>query len=183
MKTKMVYVNYRNWDKPDFRDEYYNIYRNIIRSVPKNEKTLIQSHSLKYSELIAKEFGIPIDSSHADYYGNKGVFNEWLRGDFNILISTKCKRGVDLKDDLCRNIVIDKMPFPDKSNRKFKSIEKRFPLIFNEIYNDIAKRNLIQMIARGLRHKDDWVRVYTPDNLVYDTLKKMNIFKMKEVKI
>jgi Rad3-related DNA helicase len=183
MKTKMIYVNYRNWDKPDFRDEYYNIYRNIISIIPKNEKTLIQSHSLKYSGLIAKEFGIPVDSSQADYYGNKGVFNEWLKGDFNILISTKCKRGVDLKDDLCRNIVIDKMPFPDKSDRKFKSIEKRFPLIFNEIYNDIAKRNLIQMIARGLRHKDDWVRVYTPDNLVYDTLKKMNIFKMEEVKI
>ncbi|MFH1229619.1 MAG: helicase C-terminal domain-containing protein [Candidatus Aenigmatarchaeota archaeon] len=181
VKTDMKYVNHREWAKEDFKKEYYDAYRNIIKSIPKNERTLIQSPSLKYSGVIAKEFGINVDSSQSDFYGNRGVFSEWLRGDFKTLISTKCKRGVDLKDDLCRNIVIDKMPYPDKNDRKFKSIEKRFPLMFNEIYNDIAKRSLIQMIARGLRHKDDWVRVYTPDLMVYDKIKKLNVFRIKEV--
>jgi hypothetical protein len=183
MKSDMKYVTYREWVNETFRNEYYEAYRKILKCIPKNEMTLIQSHSLKYSGVMAKEFNIPVDSAQEDFYGNSGVFNEWLNGDFKKIISTKCKRGVDLKDDLCRNIVIDKMPYPDKNDRKFKSIERRMPSMFNEIYNDIARRNLIQLIARGLRHKDDWIRVYTPDKVVYENIKKLNVFKIKEMKM
>jgi Rad3-related DNA helicase len=181
MKPDMMYVNYSNWSKKDFQDRYYDSYRKILASIPKDERTLIQSHSLKYSGQMAKEFSIRVDSSQSDLYGGRGAFNEWLHGDFKTLISTKCKRGIDLKDDLCRNIIIDKMPYPDRNDRKFKSIERRFPAMFNEIYSDIARRSLIQLIARGLRHKDDWVRVYTPDLTAYNNIKRLGVFNIREM--
>jgi Rad3-related DNA helicase len=102
MRSQMKYVNHRAWSDESFRNEYYDAYRSIIRAVPKNEKTLIQSQSLKYSGLMAKEFGINVDSSQSDFYGNSEAFARWSKGDFNMLISTKCKRGIDLKDNLCK---------------------------------------------------------------------------------
>jgi Rad3-related DNA helicase len=181
IRSDMMYVNHRNWSNPEFKERYYDAYRGILNSIPKGDRTLIQSHSLKYSGQMAKEFEIKVDSSQSDLYGGRGSFGEWMNGDFRTLISTKCKRGIDLKDDLCRNIVIDKMPYPDRNDRKFKSIEKRFPSMFNEIYNDIARRSLIQLIARGLRHKDDWVRVYTPDLTAYEKIKKLGVFRIHEM--
>jgi Rad3-related DNA helicase len=183
VKSDMLNVNHRNWASKNFQDSYFEAYRKILKNIPRIDRTLIQSHSLKYSGQMAKEFGIRVDSSQSDVYGAKGAFGEWLRGDFRTLISTKCKRGVDLKDNLCRNIIIDKMPYPDRNDRKFKSIEKRFPSMFNEIYSDIARRSLIQLIARGLRHSDDWVRVYTPDQIAYDNIKRLGVFRIREMDI
>jgi hypothetical protein len=181
MKSNMMCVNHRSWADESFRERYYESYRKILGSIPKDDRTLIQSHSLKYSGQMAKEFNIRVDSSQSDLYGGRGAFSEWLQGGFRTLISTKCKRGIDLRDELCRNIIIDKMPYPDRNDRKFKSIERRFPSMFNEIYNDIAKRSLIQLIARGLRHKDDWVRVYTPDLTAYENIKKLGVFRIREM--
>jgi Rad3-related DNA helicase len=89
-------------------------------------------------------------------------------------------RGVDLKGDLCRDLVLVKFPLPDISDPKLQAIKRKFcgkygPEIgegaFWRYARDCARRTLLQQVGRGLRAPDDWVRVWTTDEAVLDFLR------------
>jgi len=80
---------------------------------------------------------------------------------------------VDLRDDLCRSIVLLKCPFPDLNSPILQAIKNYVgESVFWQYYHDIMRRNLIQYVGRGLRHMNDWVEVWSPDKLVHTFLKK-----------
>ena len=45
--------------------------------------------------------------------------------------------------------------------------------LFNIIYHELTKANLLQMICRALRGPGDWVWLYSPDVEVYNILKEL----------
>lgn len=73
-----------------------------------------------------------------------------------VLVSQSFERGIDLPDNLCRVILIAKLPFADLSD---KQVAKRLYSSRDgkSWYQTMTWRNLVQMSGRGMRHKSDWV--------------------------
>jgi Rad3-related DNA helicase len=80
------------------------------------------------------------------------------------------KRGVDLRDDMCRVIIWTKFPLKNKGDDYIKSLFLRF----NDdsktwrILNDMAIQDAIQGVCRGLRHEKDTCTFATPDIKVFE---------------
>lgn len=79
--------------------------------------------------------------------------------DDSILVGPTLNEGIDLPDDLCRFIIIFKVPYPSLSSRLVRAKQKLFPLW----YNSTTSNSIIQGIGRGIRHKNDWCTTYILD--------------------
>lgn len=80
----------------------------------------------------------------------------------HVLFAPSMDRGVDLPDDLCRVIVIAKMPYPYLGDRQ---VSARMHSKGGQVwYNIQTVRSVIQMTGRGVRHKDDWCVSYVLDS-------------------
>ena len=165
-----INVTNRTWGHAGTQRKYYEIMHNIIvKASEKNEKILIQTPAKKYIKPIIEDERYK-DKILYDGYTMKGEnsveLQNWiLNTDKNILVSTRVSRGVDLKDDKCRHIVISKCPFPFYMSPHMQSLRSRFGdgPIFNLIYQDMTNRELLQQLSRASRHEKDWVKIYTPD--------------------
>ena len=110
----------------------------------------LKSRVLMYADSKDKEFQID------DYKNSKN----------KVLIGPSLLEGIDLKDDLCRFIIVMKIPYPslgDKfTERKFKSNPQWY------IWKTV--NSLIQGIGRGVRNENDWCETYildaTMDNIL-----------------
>lgn len=97
-----------------------------------------------------------------------------LRTDKQIIVSTRMIRGTDLRDDLCRSIVMTKWPVGDISDGYLQSIKKRFgEKIFWDIVRDKATREAVQYVSRGLRHESDWCIFSTVDQMAFDNVYRL----------
>lgn len=76
-----------------------------------------------------------------------------------ILIGPTLNEGIDLPGDLCRFIIILKMPYPNLKDRLVDAKIKLFPYW----YNSTTSNAIIQGIGRGNRFEDDWCKVYILD--------------------
>lgn len=108
------------------------------------------------------------------------TLGRFLAGETDEIASTRMNRGVDLKGDLCRDLVLIKFPLPDVSDPKLQAIKRKFTQkygpdvgegAFWRYARDCARRTLLQQVGRGLRAPDDWVRVWTTDQAVLDFLR------------
>jgi len=171
LKTKRWWVTHRNWEI--IERKMINEAKKVIKEAEKHKlKTLIQAHAFKYVE----KLDIPIDSSEKDY------FEDWINGKILTLASTRLKRGADLKDDLCRCMIITKMPYPDKEDVRIKHMFEVLPEeLAHAVYKDMARRELIQQIGRGLRHDNDWMILAVLDRIALEELKQLNLWEMEEV--
>ena len=148
-------VNAKKWEDKEFRAKYWKCVREMIGMA--TPPTLVQVHAFKYlpaeiCETVKKKKSVEVED--ATY-------------------STVMTRGVDLRDDLCRSIVLLKCPFPDLQSPILQAIKNYVgESVFWQYYHDIMRRNLIQYVGRGLRHMNDWVEVWSPDKLVHTFLKK-----------
>ena len=88
----------------------------------------------------------------------------------DILYSTKCSRGVDLPGELCNSIVFTKYPYPSMHSVFWKVLQLSRPDAFLDFYFDKARREFLQRIYRGLRSKDDHVRILSPDLKVLESV-------------
>jgi Rad3-related DNA helicase len=108
------------------------------------------------------------------------TLRRFLAGETDEIASTRMNRGVDLKGDLCRDLVLIKLPLPDISDPKLQAIKKKFAQKYGDeigegafwrYARDCARRTLLQQVGRGMRAPDDWVRVWTTDQAVLDFLR------------
>lgn len=96
-------------------------------------------------------------------YNNSGEKNDII--DFHklnsdtVLIGPSLNEGIDLPDDMCRFIVIMKVPYPSLADELVKAKMKLFPYW----YNSETSNHIIQGIGRGNRHTNDWCVTYILD--------------------
>ncbi len=145
-------VNFKRWKDNRFRQEYFQL-RDWIVEQAKQPK-LIQVWGKKYADGVEKDFK------------NINVLEDgeedW---------STVASRGLDLSDDKCRSIILLKCPFPDAKDPILQTMKHKLgEKAFWKYYNDIAERNLIQQVGRGVRNQNDWVEVWSPDKWVFSKL-------------
>lgn len=78
-----------------------------------------------------------------------------------VLVAPSMERGVDLKDDLCRVVIVAKVPYPYLGDPQ---VSRRMKLPDGgEWYAVQVVRNLVQMTGRGVRHKNDHAATYILD--------------------
>ncbi len=79
----------------------------------------------------------------------------------SVLIGASLDRGVDLPDDLCRVVVVAKIPYPNLGD---KQVNKRLYSRGGESWYTVQTlRSLVQMTGRGMRHREDWCVTYVLD--------------------
>ena len=78
-----------------------------------------------------------------------------------VMVSPSLTRGFDGKDDLCRFIVVTKIPYP---NPQDPQISRRLREPGGQIwYTHNVIRTIIQETSRGNRHKHDYCETYILD--------------------
>jgi len=151
-------VTYKTWKHEEFKRQYW---RNLVNAIKQSAKPcMIPVHAFKY-----------LPEGIREKLKGQGTLRT-KNGD--ITFSTVMKRGVDLKDDECRSIVMLKFPFPDINDATLKAMKLKLgDNAFWMYYRDIAKREFIQTIGRGVRHKDDWCEIWSPDKTVFGFLEEL----------
>lgn len=89
------------------------------------------------------------------------ALNRYRYGTNNyVLIGPSLFDGISLDDDLCRFIIIAKIPYPDLSN-KFCNKKRELNPVW---YSGQAALSIIQGVGRGVRSETDWCQTFILDD-------------------
>lgn len=96
-------------------------------------------------------------------YGNsrqkEEIIDEFKYSKNKVLVGPTLMEGIDLPNDLCRFIILMKVPYP---NIKGKLVKKKIEL-FPNWYNSTTSNSIIQSIGRGVRNENDYCTTYILD--------------------
>ncbi|MDP2665399.1 MAG: ATP-dependent DNA helicase [bacterium] len=135
-----------------------------VLAIHKNDRVLVHSVSYHMTRYIAE------NSAHSDrmitFSGANGrieAIERFKSIEGSILVAPALERGVNLPDDLCRGIIVPKVPWP---NKKDPQVSAR--LYGNKYFGEMwyvtqTIRSIVQMTGRGMRHRDDWCQSYILD--------------------
>lgn len=100
-------------------------------------------------------------SSAADRHGALSDFcSEW--GQASVLVAPSMDRGVDLPEDLCRAIIIAKVPYPNLGDRQ---VNARLHSPGGQTWYTVQTiRTIVQMCGRGVRSETDQCTTYLLDS-------------------
>jgi ATP-dependent DNA helicase DinG len=90
----------------------------------------------------------------------KEVLEKHARTDANVILTPTMWEGVDLRDDLCRFIIIAKTPYPSLADKRTKVKAERD----KNWYYSVTLMRLIQGCGRGVRHEKDYCITYILDS-------------------
>lgn len=97
------------------------------------------------------------------YYNNtsekREILEKFKNNTNSVLIGPSLFEGIDLPDDLCRFIIIMKVPYPCLGD---ELVQRKIEL-FPTWYNSQTSNYIIQGIGRGVRNKTDWSHTYILD--------------------
>ena len=146
------WVTYKKWEHEDFRERYWLTLMKILENA--SRPTVVHVFRRYLPE---------------DFDGSKlrdvRLLEDIGEEDGELLVfSTISYRGVDLRDEKCRSIVVLKYPYPDLNDPVLQTMKMRLgEEAFWRYYEDIARRTFIQQVGRGLRHENDWCEFWSPD--------------------
>ena len=145
-----------------------------------NQKGLIQTTS--YSDALDIYNSAPSKIKHRlSIYNNSAQKDEVLdkhKSKTNdILLGPTLNEGIDLPDDLCRFIIITKIPYPQLTNEFTK---KKLEL-FHGWYENATSLKLIQTIGRGVRNETDYCQTFILDSCFFDIFEKTSSQYPKEL--
>ena len=80
-----------------------------------------------------------------------------------VLVASSMDRGVDLPGDLCRVVVVMKIPFLNLGDKQISTRLYSGKKAGQLWYNVSAIRTLIQMCGRGIRSEEDRCDIYILD--------------------
>ena len=100
--------------------------------------------------------------SYNQSLGRERALDQFKRSKGGVLVAPSMDRGVDLPDDLCRVVVIAKVPFPYLGDRQ---VSARLHARGGQTWYTVQTiRSIVQMTGRATRHKDDWSVSYILDS-------------------
>lgn len=157
-KYSLQDISYRTWQKRQVRQEYHRILEHQLKIAAKPCYVLVHAH--KY---LPEQYKPRPDERRINY---------WSRYNHkDVRFSTKMDRGVDLKDEKCRSIILLKYPIPNIGDTFLKALRKQIGNDkFWKYVNDMADRDLLQQCGRAIRNKNDWCQIYSPDRKVINRL-------------
>ena len=145
----------------------------LRRIMDRHPRERILVHTVSYATSRALEFELRgvrriITFDNADEKGM--ALAEYRRTPDGVLLAAGMDRGVDLPDDLCRVLVVLKVPWPDLGDAQVKARVEGTGLTGRaarwegqQWYREQTLRSLVQMTGRGVRHIEDWCVTYILD--------------------
>ena len=137
-----------------------------------NERTLIHTVSYDLAVHISEALegsGRPVLTYRTSGDKDRVLKSARLHPD-GIIVAPSFDRGIDLPDDLCRIVIVAKIPFPYLGDRQ---VSKRMHGPNGQQWYSVQTvRTLVQMCGRGVRHKDDWCKTYILDSAFADLYRK-----------
>jgi len=170
---------YSNFSNGKFtRKEYLFALNECIKKAPR--PTLVHINSFKDlpSEEEIKEMDLRKLISNKELKemqkrDKKGKLTEdFKKGKIEVLFSTRDSRGVDFPGEECRSIVFTKYPNPNVQDPFWKILMKTHPQDYWKFYRDKARREFLQKVYRGLRFKEDYIYLLSPDIRVLEAGEK-----------
>jgi len=139
----------------------------------KNDKGLIHTSSYKLAKLIM---------DNCDEDGRMMTHNTDNRAEMLerfkksekpvVMVSPSMERGVSLDDDLCRAILVVKMPFLDLGDKLTSTRLYGSGGAGKFWYKATSAQTLEQQCGRGVRSKDDYCEIYLLDSFIDDMIMK-----------
>lgn len=148
--------------KQDF-PEIMKVVFNILSSENfRNIRGMINTGSYENAKLLYDN--APVHIKHRlCMYNNSKDKNEQIKiyksSANKVMIGPTLVEGVDLPDDLCRFILIIKVPYPSIQSKLIKAKMQLFPLW----YDSTTSNTIIQNIGRGVRNENDWCTTFILD--------------------
>ncbi len=136
-----------------------------IASHHANENMLVHTVSYEWTRYVTEQLanqwpGRPI-LTYVSGSERDAVLDRFKAQANGILLAPSMDRGVDLPDDLCRVIVISKVPFPNLGD---KQVSARLHSSGGNLWYQVQTvRAVVQMTGRGMRHQGDWCVTYVLD--------------------
>lgn len=155
---KMSYQN-KKYDFPRIQELIYKI---LESDAYKDVRGMINTGSYDNARQIYQNAPMNIRSRLCMYLTSKDksdVIDRYVHSKNKILIGPTLIEGVDLPNDLCRLIIIVKMPYPNIASKVVKAKMQLFPLWYNSATSNLV----IQNIGRGVRNEDDWCTTFILD--------------------
>lgn len=157
-RFKMSYQN-KKYDFPKIQDV---IYRILDSDAYRDVHGMINTGSYENARQIYQNAPPKIKSRLCMYLTSKDksdVIERFMHTKNKVLIGPTLIEGVDLPDDLCRLIIIVKMPYPNISSKVVKAKMNLFPLWYSSTTSNLV----IQNIGRGVRNEHDWCTTFILD--------------------
>lgn len=126
------------------------------------ERVLVHTVSYGLNSRLLKELHVdrPV-FSYAKAGEKDRALADFLDSKDGILLAPSMERGIDLKGDQCRVVVVAKVPFPALGDRR---VSARTHLPGGQLWYTVQTiRDIVQMTGRGVRSADDWAVTYILD--------------------
>lgn len=139
-----------------------------------NERILVHTVSYELSNHLHRELS---DSTRAILtYRSAGerdqILAQYRATPGAVLLASSMDRGVDLKDDDCRVVVVAKVPWPYLGD---KQVSARIHMPNGQSWYAVqAVRTVVQMCGRGVRSADDFATTYILDANFVSNMWKRN---------
>lgn len=139
-----------------------------VESYRNGRRTMVHVHSAPQAAALAAYLPDAITYGSGAPGDRDAAIAEYLRRPDGLLIGQSLRRGLDLKDDLCRVNIIAKLPFNqlDRVVRTRKRTESGY-------YDRAAVSEVVQALGRGVRHEADWCINYILDGSFRTGLERM----------
>lgn len=134
----------------------------VCKSKYPDKRGLIQTGSYDIAKQIYNDAPYEVKSRMIIYNDSKEKgfsINDYKIKQNSILIGPSLNEGVDFPDDLCRFIIIAKVPYPSLADLFVKEKMKLFP----DWYEYTTINQIIQGLGRGIRNKHDYC-----DTFIFD---------------
>lgn len=138
-----------------------------------DEGILIHTVSYKLNSMLVKGLeakGIPKHKlfTYYDASYRETALRKFRASKGGILLAPSFERGIDLKGDDCRVVIIAKVPFPYLGD---KQVQARMNLRDGSgWYSTTTIRSIVQMTGRAMRSKDDWCETFILDKQFNDNV-------------
>ena len=170
-------ITHASWQEERTRRAFVEALHDVFRRIPHDEQAIVLVHGkqrlLDLADVspIARWLAAELED---DAERHEQRLEQFFLGERKVLASTRIARGVDFAGEKARHIVLIKDPLPNLRSRRFQVLSKRWgdDLLF-AYADDIASRTLAQMVGRGLRHEQDWVRLWVLDSAVFARLARV----------
>lgn len=157
--------------KRDFPKIQQLIYTIVDSKNFKDKHGMINTGSYENARVIYDNAPAKIRSRLCLYNSSKDkdmTIHRFKQSKNKILIGPTLVEGVDLPGDLCRFIIIAKVPYPNLTSKIVKAKMELFPLWYQSTTSNI----IIQNIGRGVRKPDDYCVTFIVDGC-FEKLYKM----------
>jgi Rad3-related DNA helicase len=174
-KSPIYYINKHklSYDKKEESlPKIIEIIDNILNA-REDYKGIIQTGSYEFSKYLFDNISEKNKERimlYEDTNDKRNKLEEFEDSKNKVLIGPSLIEGIDLKDDLCRFIIIMKTPYPSLGD---KFVAKKFEVDKNW-YMWKTVNSILQGVGRGVRNENDWCETYIIDGTFDNILMNYN---------